>query len=102
MAHDTMDCLEEGDLRCYVCNAIYTTQNGLDTHISTLHGNFECGNCKKTFTNKYRLERHIKTIHGVPDRPFTCSICDARFMHKQGKTLPILGNPLKIVFSGKN
>ena len=89
--HEIAKSLEEGDIACDICNAIYKTQSGMDNHIAQIHGNYECVDCKKSFTNKYNMRRHIELIHEEKKPPaYCCPICAAKFMNKQGMKKHIL------------
>ena len=89
--HEIAKSLEEGDIACDICNAIYKTQAGMDNHIAQIHGNYECVDCKKSFTNKYNMRRHIELIHEEKKPPaYCCPICAAKFMNKQGMKKHIL------------
>jgi stress-induced morphogen len=90
MVHELGKSFEEGDIICDICNAIFTTQSGLNGHIAAMHGNFECGECKTFFTNKYLMKRHIERVHEEKKPAFSCPICDASFMSKQGMQRHIL------------
>lgn len=62
------------------CDASFSKQTSLNTHIKTVHGDerpFQCSTCLKHFKTKNALTQH-RSVH-VTSKDFSCSQCDATF-----------------------
>jgi len=62
------------------CQASFSNQNGLNSHLKTVHSDdrpFKCGKCSSSFKTKNALTQH-NYVH-VTDKAFQCSDCDASF-----------------------
>ncbi|KAL5286384.1 hypothetical protein ACFFRR_007800 [Megaselia abdita] len=62
---------------CTVCQKMFRTKNGLNIHMSALHGDneYKCNECDRSFKTERILANHKKALHGNS----VCHIC--------GKTL---------------
>lgn len=71
------------DLRCHICDKIFTRRSGLNAHILQ-HGGilrFWCDetDCGKGFVHSYQLIRHKRLHSEIP--PYSCEICGRAFRH---------------------
>ena len=66
------------EFKCDICNAKFSNNGNLKTHIKTIHAkikNYECDKCNFTFSCNSHLKRHIKSIH-LNIKDIKCVQCD--------------------------
>ena len=69
---------------CTICNALFTRNSHLRTHMTTVHEGkkpFKCELCSSTFTTKNWIKIHFASVH-EGRKPFNCIICEKNFISK--------------------
>ena len=80
-------------MNCDICDSAFTTNQGLNRHISTIHEGkkeqkrttiWPCPMCEKSFTHSGTVNAHIDSVHdGI--KLFECQACDLEFYTEQAK-----------------
>jgi len=68
---------------CDVCDKVFNSQHGLDTHMHIVHKKREkhqCLKCSKVFSTMFSLEVHCKNLHQII---FICTLCQTKLTSKQ-------------------
>ena len=77
--------LENIDLKCQPCGAIFFDFSHLTKHKQIVHKmekqKFNCHLCKSVFKGKHDLKRHINSIHHKK-KPYMCAKCLVNFSRK--------------------
>ena len=87
--------LENGDLKCPVCNKIYKTKQGFSNHYSRMHGAEEilrqeqggilhCPLCETTSRSQATLTKHRVNAHENGLTYLTCNECGKECRSRNG------------------
>jgi len=80
-AHKGTDFYDGRDYKCLICDRASISEDGLKTHMKTVHGGkkpHKCLICPMSFSTKYRVEVHTKSIHET-DNAFKCTLCKSSY-----------------------
>jgi len=67
-------------LSCTLCDKIYVSRVGLNSHIRRVHNGerpFSCSQCQKKFRDKTEMNRHMVTH--TREQAYECKHCDKKF-----------------------
>ena len=78
--HGSSDKHKEHGFKCGECDAVFASAPAIITHWKSQHS--ACTTCGECFSSPQERQQHILIHHEtdtVPDRPFLCAVCGARF-----------------------
>ena len=70
------------NLRCEICEKIFSTKGLKSKHVSTVHGEkktFECNVCSRVYGGQQSLSEHIKDSHKKGKKKHKCDSCEKWF-----------------------
>lgn len=79
-SHPDWDYTSEVAKICPKCYRQFETAAANTLHFESVHNRWPCPICKIQLTCQEALERHMKRHPLGKERPFTCDVCQARFM----------------------
>ena len=85
LAAHKRDCKSSPIFYCDRCSKKFTSKQGLQGHVMSIHQNsgpFKCGQCDKTFPCKLNYSGHMNAVH-LKYSPFQCKMCKKQFSYKQ-------------------
>lgn len=74
------------DFVCKTCNAVFSLQTTLNTHVKNYHTyaqTWTCKTCQREFTLEGNLKRHINQVHLKLSRFFDCQKCGENFDYER-------------------
>ncbi|XP_075971132.1 uncharacterized protein LOC142973363 [Anticarsia gemmatalis] len=79
--HTTAPVIRVEDLKCTICNQVFTSSEVLSAHMRrhSTNARYTCGECGKTFSQLRNFKYHMSIHRGTREFAATCTVCGKYF-----------------------